>query len=31
VLVSIFFLPVWIYLPEPIWLEQLHAWFPGWN
>jgi dolichyl-phosphate-mannose--protein O-mannosyl transferase len=31
VLVSIFFLPVWIDLPEPIWLEQLHAWFPGWN
>jgi dolichyl-phosphate-mannose-protein mannosyltransferase len=30
-LLSIFFLPVWINLPEPIWLEQLHAWFPGWN
>jgi hypothetical protein len=30
-LVSVFFLPVWIDLPEPIWLQQAHAWLPGWN
>jgi dolichyl-phosphate-mannose--protein O-mannosyl transferase len=31
VLASVFFLPVWINLPEPTWLRQAHAWLPGWN
>jgi dolichyl-phosphate-mannose-protein mannosyltransferase len=29
--VSVFFLPFWIGLPEPLWFEQLHLWLPGWG
>ena len=29
--VSVFFLPFWIGLPEPLWFEKLHLWLPGWD
>jgi dolichyl-phosphate-mannose-protein mannosyltransferase len=29
-LMSAFFLPLWIGLNEPLWFIRLHYWFPGW-
>jgi dolichyl-phosphate-mannose--protein O-mannosyl transferase len=30
-LLSAFFLPEWIGLPEPLWFVKLHYWLPGWS
>ena len=29
-LVSAFYLPLWVGLPVPFWFWQLHNWMPSW-
>jgi hypothetical protein len=28
--VSVFFLPVWLGLPIPVWFAMFHYWLPSW-